>query len=452
MGRRDQAKASALSNEARKLRLAHLDARVGSINEALKGSSDMDGRLLDTVPQGSWAHRTIIRPPDNIEFDADFLVQLAEDTDGNDNPRSYANAVWSAISSHSIYGPMATKKNRCVRVSYANDWHIDIVTYVVLASGRQAIVNRKSNEFEDANPVGFTEWIQEKDDLTNGNLRKVLRLLKYLRDHQEAFSIKSVLLTTIVGNLVDAWRVYGTDKYKDVPSTLVNLVEDLDRWLQSQWSKPSIADPSCPATTFDHRWTESQFEAFRTKIHNLVPRIREAYDASTVSESVSGWRAVFGPAFPDSLLGLVASSTATVLTKNEPRIDRAPNEQFIEDMFPVNESYRLSMVCEVSPPQQLNRAARRALRATGGRVPKEHSLRFKITETTVPGPYHVFWKVRNHGAEATARGSLRGEITKDAGQQERTESTLYAGNHYVDCYIVKDGVCVARTREPVLIA
>ncbi|MET3205299.1 UNVERIFIED_ORG: hypothetical protein ABIB21_002093 [Arthrobacter sp. UYEF13] len=434
-----------------KTRLTQLDSRVGSITEALKGSPHLGGRILDTVPQGSWAHKTIIRPPEDIEFDADFLVQLAEDTDGNDNPRSYADAVWSAISSHSTYGPMATKKDRCVRVSYANDCHIDIVTYVVLASGRQVIVNRNSNEFEDTNPVGFTEWIQEKDDLTNGNLRKVIRLLKYLRDHQEAFSIKSVLLTTIVGNLVDAWRVNGTDKYEDVPSTLVNLVEDLDRWLQSQWSKPSIADPACPATTFDHRWTEPQFEAFRARIHRLAPRIREAYGASTVSESVTGWRAVFGQAFPDSVSALTASSTAALLPTNEVRMNRAPNEQFIEDMFPVSDSYRLSMACEVSPPRELNRAGRRALKARGGRVPKQYSLRFKVTDTSVPAPFQVFWKVRNHGGEAMARGSLRGEITKDTGQHERTESTLYAGNHYVECYIVKDGFCVAMTREPVVI-
>lgn len=63
----------------------------------------------------------------------------------------------------------------------------------------------------------------------------------------------------------------------------------------------------------------------------------------------------------------------------------------------------------------------------------------------------MYWKVRNHGLEAQLKAQLRGEITKDEGQQAKRESTKFVGNHYVDCYIVKDGTCVAWTREPVVI-
>src|SRR5205807_9151142 len=132
---------------------------------------------------------------------------------------------------HSTYGSMSSKKDRCVRVRYANDCHIDVVPFVILGSGREVIINRATNQFEDTNPVGFTEWLQEKDDLTGGNLRQVIRILKYLRDHRGAFRVKSVLLTTLVGGVADAWRTYDADYYKDVPTTLVHLVEDLDVWL-----------------------------------------------------------------------------------------------------------------------------------------------------------------------------------------------------------------------------
>ena len=42
---------------------------------------------LDAIPQGSWAHETIIQPGPNLEFDADFLLQLDEVTDWS--PRQY---------------------------------------------------------------------------------------------------------------------------------------------------------------------------------------------------------------------------------------------------------------------------------------------------------------------------------------------------------------------------
>lgn len=430
-------------------RLGDLDTRVSRITESLKGASSLDGRVLDTVPQGSWAHGTIIRPAAELEFDADFLVQLSEDAAWNENPRSYANAVWSALSDHNIYGGMSSKKDRCVRVTYSNDCHIDIITYVVMANGRQVIVNRNTNEFEDTNPVGFSEWIQEKDRLTNGNLRKVIRLLKYLRDHQGAFRLKSVLLTTLVGNIVDSWRDRDGDYYKDVPTTLLHLVEDLDRWMQAQWSKPRLVDPSCPATTFDHRWTDSQFAAFRDRIHDLAPKIRKAFDTSTVDESIAAWQKVFGTAFPGSVVAAAtASASGAVKSANG---GRAPKEQFIEEMFRVEVTDTVNITCDVSPPRDLNRVQRRALRSGAGHVPKKRDLHFAVEGTTVKGSFVVYWKVRNSGFEAEKNHSLRGEITRDAGQRRKKESTLYAGHHYVECYVVKDGICVARSREPVVI-
>lgn len=305
-------------------RLGYLDSRVGSITDALKTSAALDGRVLDTIPQGSWAHKTIIRPSSGLEFDADFLVQVSEDTAWNDNPRRYANAVWSALSGHSVYGSMSKQKTRCVCVTYANDCHIDIVPYVVLASGREVIINRKTNEFEDTNPLGYSGWIQEKDKLTNGNLRKVIRLLKYLRDHQGVFSLKSVLLTTMIGNIAEGWRQYDPNYYKDVPTTLLHLVDDLDRWLQAQWSRPTIVDPSCPQTNFNERWTDPQFVAFRDKIHALAPKIRAAYETESVAESIEAWRKVFGPSFPDSV---ATATTASAAVSSSPPHTRAGQQR-----------------------------------------------------------------------------------------------------------------------------
>lgn len=429
-------------------RLNDLDSRVDSITEALKTAQALDGRVVDTVPQGSWAHRTIIRPADGFEFDADFLVQLTEDTDWNDNPRSYANAAWSAVSNHGTYGPMSKKKDRCIRVTYANDCHIDIVPYLILGCGREVIVNRDRNEFEDTNPIGFTQWLQEKDTLTNGNLRKVLRLLKYLRDHRDAFKVKSVLLTTLVGNIADQWRTGDPDYYKDVLTTLLHLVEDLDTWLQANETKPWISDPSCPQTSFNHRWTDDQYRVFRDKIHKLAPKIRTAYDASTPSESISAWQDVFGPDFPSALTAKASATSPTKRTWTPPS-SRAPGEVFIEEKFPVTNTNHAVITSEIAQPR--DRAERRALKARAGRVRKQHSLIFRI-DTDVPEPYKVFWKVRNHGQEARARNALRGQIVPDDGARQKRESTLYTGHHYVECYIVKDGVCVARAHEPVIIS
>lgn len=57
--------------------------------------------------------------------------------------------------------------------------------------------------------------------------------------------------------------------------------------------------------------------------------------------------------------------------------------------------------------------------------------------------------MKNTGREASAIRQLRGEVTK--GGTSRQEVTSYVGSHYVGVYIVENGICVARDRQPVII-
>lgn len=91
------------------------------------------------------------------------------------------------------------------------------------------------------------------------------------------------------------------------------------------------------------------------------------------------------------------------------------------------------------------------LATQGNRVPKNRNLVFKA-QTNVSGPYELYWKVRNGGEETRAANALRGEISKDQGNLRRKEeSTLYRGTHYVECYVVQNGIVVAKDRHTVIV-
>jgi hypothetical protein len=60
-----------------------------------------------------------------------------------------------------------------------------------------------------------------------------------------------------------------------------------------------------------------------------------------------------------------------------------------------------------------------------------------------------YWKVKNTGHEAIDAREPRGELER--GESTRYEQTPYVGSHYVEVCVVKDGVCVARDRQPVII-
>ena len=83
-------------------------------------------------------------------------------------------------------------------------------------------------------------------------------------------------------------------------------------------------------------------------------------------------------------------------------------------------------------------------------LPHNFEIRCEMEYTNCPWPYKILWKVKNVGPEAERKNQIRGQIE----ERGRTivEHTSFFGNHYIECYIVKDGSCVARKRIKIPIA
>ena len=426
-------------------RLDLLDARVQSIVVEV-GLDDVVGPMMEGyIPQGSWAHRTIIKPLPGREFDADILLHLSERDDWSGNPTKYLDEVEAAFRRSPRYSNKVGRKTRCVRIVYADDCHVDVVPYLVRSDGSQVIVCRDTDDFEATDPEGFTGWMKEKDDLADGNLRRAIRLLKYLRDFKTTFSCPSVILTTLVGERVLALEADA--RYPDVPTALRNLVADLDAWLQLRPALPSIEDPSCPGTTFDHRWDADKYANFRTQIHRYAAWITTAYDEPDRDKSVTAWQNVFGRDFKaPAAAAPIAESTLTKAASTS--VQRAPTEEFIKDRFPLDIRYTATISGRVLPLAN----SRSGLIRSIGRLTKQRDLRFKVV-TDVPWPYDIYWKVRNFGTEAEQANGLRGELVRAQDPRgEHRESTLYTGTHWIECYVVKDGRVLATDRHRVEIA
>ncbi|MCP5028485.1 MAG: nucleotidyltransferase [Actinomycetia bacterium] len=293
-------------------RLDELQTNVDAVFDALSASENLDGSVARYIPQGSWPHKTIIKPLDDGEFDADILLEFAENGDWDDDPVAYLDGITEALNSHGTYGDKldGVVHSRCVRVIYASEHHLDIVAYRILDDGRKVIVNRDTGDWEDTDPEGFTTWIRDKDSISDGNFRKIVRLLKYLRDFHEIFAeTPSIILTALAGAQVTAER-QATDPgyYTNVPTALRNIVADLNEYLQANELMPTIEDPSGAThpdgtpVTFDHRWDQSVYNTLRRDIAQLTADIDAAYDEADRDRSVELWQHVFGDGFkgPDA--------------------------------------------------------------------------------------------------------------------------------------------------------
>lgn len=428
-----------------KSRIKLLDERTATIIGVIKSSPVFKDYFIDVIPQGSYAHKTIIKPVrENDEFDADVLLFI-EEIEGW-SACDYVEELYWVFRDHPTYKNMVGRKTRCITVTYATDFHIDIVPYMERHSGKY-ITNRHDDIFEKTDPEKFTEWLDERNRITKHHFVKVIRLLKYLRDFKRTFAVKSVILSALVGEQISDTALLEDPKcYDDVPTTLLTLTTKLKSYVQEHALMPTILDPGETGENFGDRWDQDGWSNFRNRIIGYADKINAAYHEPDKSRSLELWQKVFGDDFKkdtsvDERTLQVSPTTSVVL------YDRT--EEHIESLgYPIriNPSYKLRMIGKVAPKPGFREYN---LNSRGNKVEKGRYINFRLEKCTVPPPYTVFWKTLNRGDEAIARNCVRGQIHK--GSNTHSESTDFRGNHYVECYVVKDGHCVARDRQSVII-
>ena len=287
-------------------RIDKLEGRVEAVYTALTADDTIGSMITGKSPQGSWPHQLIIKPKPDGEFDADFMLEMAHQEGWK--PVRYIDEVYWALDRHSTYTLQGHgRKCRCVWLRYAPEngvgCHLDIVPFITLADGRRVIVNRDNNtwepQFGSTDPAGFTAWIKRRDELTGKQFRKVVRLMKYTKQERGSFNgVRSIVLTTLLGLQVTEFNSATPGRYSNIPTALLNIVEDLDGHLQAQGTvRPHLANPNGDGTDFDHRWTDDTYRNFRERIHTIAAEIRAAYDEPDIDKSIATWRKVLGDKF-----------------------------------------------------------------------------------------------------------------------------------------------------------
>jgi Second Messenger Oligonucleotide or Dinucleotide Synthetase domain len=287
-------------------RLDKLKARVDAVYGALTSDGTIGSMITGKIPQGSWPHQLIIKPKQNGHFDADFMLEMTYQPGWR--PTRYIDEVYKALDRHPTYKLQNhERKCRCVWLEYAPDngigCHLDIVPFITLSGGRRVIVNRDEDAWEppfgSTDPAGFTTWIKRRDQLTSKQFRRVVRLMKFIKLERGSFNgVRSVVLTTLLGLQVTELSSLSLDHYTNIPTALVNIVEDLDRFLQAQGAtRPHLANPNGDGTDFDHRWTDETYRNFRDRIHVVAADVRAAYDETDADKSIAAWHKVLGDKF-----------------------------------------------------------------------------------------------------------------------------------------------------------
>lgn len=180
---------------------------------------------------------------------------------------------------------------------------------------------------------------------------------------------------------------------------------------------------------------KKKFQKKAKKAYELCLNAIEAGDSDSANDK---WKKVYGRPFPGKTQKVQESAAKSQQAWRD-------TEQFIEDQYPVDIRYSMTLECEVSQrgfrEHLLTQMLAKAIPLLANK-----KLLFTIVYCGVPEPYLIKWKVLNRGAEAKRKDCVRGQIFSDEGYNKRKETTDFRGEHVVECYAIKDGVVVAKDR------
>ena len=446
-------------------RIQELETSTEAIKNAVRAST-WQPQLLGWMEQGSWAHKTIIKPVDQGEFDADLIV-FVKPIDGWDAAQ-YIDKLYEAFKANGTYKDKVRRWSHCVTITYANEKKIDVAPVLVNRGCVEAleVCNRDTNQFERTEPRRYTEWLVERNGYSGSNsFRKVTRLIKYLRDIKTRFTCSSVLLTTILGYRIDA-----ADKdsalFCDTPTALKTVFGRMDDWLQANLERPVVLNPYLQTEDFAKGWTEEQYTNFRNQIHKYRGWIDEAFDEQDRSQSIAKWRRVFGDAFAYGVV-LDEGKTAGQMVVADVRRTMVEASHFAGDLveaikrfggriLPASFNRRPYMEAprwKNGPDSQRIHVIVRAVlyREKLGLQPlKEvqslepltagYWLQFRATTNT--GQYFpssdctVMWRVTNTDEAAAREGALRGRFEEPEADNRRWEQLKYRGVHLVEAFVI----------------
>lgn len=271
----------------------------------------------DPFLQGSVPTRTAIRPLTSDEFDVDvvFPLKLSVFKPEHQGPGPIFEWFVKRLQTSEFYRKNMEKKNRCVRIHYAGDFHVDLIpsTRELAQLQPYAVPARDLKEWITNDPIGFTEWFNMVDARSgvvdnsgDGVFRRCIRYMKRWRDKfGEATFAPSVLLVTALGKheasdpnrynpplTSPLYPTYKTDAayLHDLLRTTVSCI--------GQSNHNAFFHPTILGEDLAAEWSLADLKLFTERLTACTNNVGNGITATTESAAIESYRKAFGETFP----------------------------------------------------------------------------------------------------------------------------------------------------------
>ena len=374
--------------------------QVGSYGRytGIKGISDLD--MVYIMPSNKWGEY-------NVKGGQSKLLQ--------DTKKAISNT----------YSSSEIKVDRCVVTVNFSDSHIDIQPVFAIEDQDYKYPDTYNDgSWKVTKPRKEMSAMTESEQEKNNNLRRLCKMIRAWKNKNGVY-MGGLLIDTLAYNFLNSTTNYDTTSF----SCYDEMCRDFFKFLYDQ----PIDQKEYGALGSKQRVKVRR--SFKRKSKKAYDLSLEAIAATSDNSKHNKWRDIFGNDFPKYEK---EDSEAKLIN------ERYRNtEEFIESLYPIHIIYDLKIDCEIKQNGFRNGLLRDFLVNKIKLLPNK-SLRFYIDSIDVPFPFQIKWKVTNRGEQAIKRDCVRGQIVDDGGSLEKKESTNFKGSHYVECYVIKDNMVVAK--------
>jgi hypothetical protein len=271
--------------------------------ERAKRSYETIGDLLDAkksplaqyhpkiYPQGSARIGTTVKPWGREEYDVDLVCELQISKESS--AMVLLDVVQEVLESDERYKKLLERKNRCLRLNYVGDFHLDVLPACPdPEQGGTAVLvpDCKLQGWSPSNPEGYAKWVDMRADLIRAiiaekaaafpkqqpvNVKPVLKiaiqLLKRWRDIKYAASPKlapvSVVLTTLA-----AVHYRGE---QSVAEGLENILQGIVNSLPA-FGRLQVFNPTNALEDFSEKWNDRNVHGFCKRDSGVSERMAVA--------------------------------------------------------------------------------------------------------------------------------------------------------------------------------
>ncbi len=425
---------------------AKKDINIQRLKDGLKGYNEENETaysIVETCVQGSVAMSTIVQNEDN-DYDIDVAVVFDYTALGDKGALATRNMVANALKRKTKqFNAEPEVKTSCVRVKYADDYHIDFAVY-----RRTWDEYNRSWKYEHAGDGwskrelrGLTDWFKIRNAASDDKLRKVVRLSKMFCNSRDTWvNMPSGLLQTVLCDEKLQSDYSRMDEF--FYYTMKGIIDRLE--LDTAVSAPVDNGRNLTPRQSDIQKMTNWKNRLKSKIEDLDILFR---DDCSEDDALQAWYGFFNHDYWSKQIINESSGYSLPIVQKSAVCSFNDTEQFIEDLFPVNIKYSCRVTCKVNGDGWADTLLKDFLDRFKRYIPHHFTVKCSVTYTDCPGIYSVYWKVKNVGPEAERQNCLRGQIEERG--KAISEPTRFFGNHYIECYIVQNNICVARTRVDV---